>query len=141
MARPLTNLPPMSSVSRLLEPGAGRAALAEPVREPPAPAQPTGETPRVKREFLLTGSADETLGDLTALLSKATGTDVTNSHFLRAVLLALRHALPEVEREAWQVGGLRRPSNARGREAEREAYERALAAVLLRGLRASRPPE
>ena len=68
MARPLTTASPTSSVARLLEPGIGRAALSEPPREfvqqAPEPQQ-TGETPDIKREFILTQTADDTLGHLT----------------------------------------------------------------------------
>jgi hypothetical protein len=49
--------------------------------------------------------------------------------------------MPEVEKQAWQTGKLRRPSNARGNEAEREEYERRLAVSLLAGLRTCRPME
>lgn len=129
-------------MARLLEPGVGQAALAAPPPGPSglAPAGP-GEVPRIKREVILTPGADATLGQLVTLYARATGTDVTNSHFVRAVLKALAQALPELEREASRIGPLRRPSNARGRQAEREEYERRLAAALLAGLRAGRPPE
>ena len=49
--------------------------------------------------------------------------------------------MPDVEKQAWQIGKLKRPSNARGREAEREEYEKRLAATLLAGLRACPPME
>ncbi len=141
MAKPLTAAVPSSAVARLLEPGVARAALAEAPANAPKRAEPTGETPDIKREFILTQTADDALAHLTALYSRATGTNVTNSHFLRAVLKALVHAMPEVEKQAWQVGKLRRPSNARGREAERDEYERRIAASLLAGMRACPPME
>ena len=141
MAKPLTSAVPSSAVARLLEPGVARAALVEAPGGAPKPPEPTGETPDIKREFILTQTADDALGHLTALYSKATSTNVTNSHFLRAVLKVLAHAMPEVEKQAWQTGKLRRPSNARGNEAEREEYERRLAVSLLAGLRACRPLE
>jgi hypothetical protein len=141
MAKPLTSAVPTSAVARLFEPGVGRAALVEAPGNVSIAPEPTGETPDIKREFILTQTADDALGHLTSLYSKATGSNVTNSHFLRAVLKALAHAMPDVEKEAWQIGKLKRPSNARGKEAEREEYERRLAASLLNGLRASRPME
>jgi hypothetical protein len=49
--------------------------------------------------------------------------------------------MPELEKEAWQIGKLRRPSNARGKEAEREEYEKRIAASLLSGMRACLPME
>ena len=141
MAKPLTSVVPSSAVARLLEPGVARAALLEAPATATRLSEPTGETPDIKREFILTQTADDALGHLTALYSKATGTNVTNSHFLRAVLKALAHAMPDVEKQAWQIGKLRRPSNARGKEAEREEYEKRLAAALLAGVRACLPME
>ncbi len=141
MAKALTSVVPSSAVARLLEPGVGRAALVEPEPAVPKAAAPTGETPDIKREFILTQTTDDALGHLTSLYSKATGTNVTNSHFLRALLNALAHAMPEIEKQAWQIGKLRRPSNARGKEAEREEYERRIAASLLAGMRACLPME
>lgn len=140
MPKPLLHEQPSSAVARLLDPGVGRAALAESGRLPqarrPAEAQrPTGEVPTIKREFILTPSADEALKQLALTLSQATGSEVTNSHLLRSVLRVLAGALPSVEREAMALGPLRRPGNARGREAERERYEEALAGALDRALR------
>lgn len=140
MAKPLTNAVPSSAVARLLEPGVARAALVEPATAPKV-IEPTGETPDIKREFILTQTADDALGHLTALYSKATGTNVTNSHFLRAVLKTLMHGMPELEKQAWQIGKLKRPSNARGNESERDDYEKRIAASLLAGMRACLPME
>src|SRR5262245_43261787 len=130
MAKPLMHELPSSAVARLLEPGIGRAALAEAAAKPEVPVRQAGEVPNIKREFILTQSADETLTHMTSLLSKATGTDVSNSHFLRALLKVLEEARPEIERQARAVGTLKRPSNARGKEQERELYEAALAKAL-----------
>jgi hypothetical protein len=141
MAKALTSVVPSSAVARLLEPGVARAALVE--AEPPVRkvVAPTRETPDVKREFILTETTDDALGHRTSLYSKATGTNVTNSHFLRALLTALAHAMPEIEKQAWQIGKLSRPSNARGKKVEREEYERRIAASLLAGMRACLPIE
>jgi hypothetical protein len=49
--------------------------------------------------------------------------------------------MPDVEKQAWQIGKLRRPSNARGKEAERDEYEKQIAAALLAGMRAFQPIE
>jgi hypothetical protein len=131
MAKPLTQDQPSSAVARLLEPGVGRAALQEASRgRGRAEAEPTGETPTIKREFILTPQADETLKHLVDVFSRATGTQVTNSHLLRAALKALAEAMPAIERGASELGRLKRPSNARGREAERERYEEAIARAL-----------
>lgn len=82
-----------------------------------------GDVPNIKREFILTRGADDTLQDAVRILSRATGANLTNSHFLRAVLKAVQLAMPELEREAAKLGKLKRPSNARGNEAERDEYE------------------
>jgi hypothetical protein len=95
----------------------------------------TGETPDIKREFILTASADETLHQGVRIFSRATGTDLTNSHFLRVLLKTVEHALPELEKEASRIGRLKRPSNAKGHEADREEYERRLAQALLVAIR------
>ena len=139
MPKPLSTAAPSSAVARLFDPDVARAALVEPVTARRDAPPPTGETPVVKREFILTQTADDSLGHLITLYARTTGTDVSNSHFLRAVLKALSHALPELEKEASQIGKLKRPSNARGREAEREEYERRIAASLLAGMRACPP--
>jgi hypothetical protein len=144
MAKALTKQTPGSAVSRFLEPGVGRAALTDRDRAPvPASfsAAGPGETPHIKREFILTPAADDTLAGTVRCLSRATGTNVSNSHFLRSLLKAVAHALPELEREASQIGRLKRPGNARGKEACREGYEEKLAEALLAALRAWTPKE
>ena len=162
MAKPLNSIPPSSSVAKLLEPGIGAAATrplalpqtgshaaphagvpAAPVvrdrppfqGEPPV-AHPSGEPADIKRELTLTRSTDDTLSELLALFQRTTGCRLHTSHLMRALLKVLRHAMPEVEREARALGPLRRPSNASGREAERDEFEARLAVALLAGLRA-----
>lgn len=104
---------------------------------PRAEADP--DVPNIKREFILTRGADETLDDVVRLLSRATGTSVSNSHLLRAVLKLVAHAMPQIERAASHLGPMKRPGNARGNEAERNAYEDRLAEVIAAGLRSCRP--
>src|SRR5262245_625753 len=143
MAKPLDMPQPTSAVARLLEPGVGRAARSGAGRGPAEAARragATGEVPDIKREFILTRSADEVLERAVRHLARATGSSVSRSHFLRALLGVVGRALPELERGAAPLGGLRRPGNARGREAEREAYERGLADALHAGIRAGPPP-
>src|SRR5262245_30297608 len=79
--------------------------------------------PNIKREFMLTQSADETLYNAVRLLSGATGSNLSNSHFFRIFLKCIAHAMPELRGEASKLGRLQRPSNWRGKEAEREEYE------------------
>jgi hypothetical protein len=158
MAKPLTVIPPSSSVAKLLEPGIGAAAL-RPVASlagapadgqaggpahgrpiPPVEANPTGEPADVKREFTLTRTADATLNELLALYQRATGCKLHSSHLMRALLHALGHALPELEQAAATLGALKRPRNAAGQEAERDEFEARIAKSLLAGLRSSREP-
>jgi hypothetical protein len=94
-----------------------------------------GDIPNIKREFILTRVADDTLQDAVRLLSRATGANLTNSHFLRAVLKTVQLAMPALEREAAKLGKLKRPSNARGNEAEREEYEERLAEAVHSAIR------
>ena len=144
MPKNLTRSQPTSSISRFLEPGVVKAALSEPDRANvgnPSTPKADGESPAIKRELILTPSADDILSQLVRVLSRATRTNITNSHFLRALLKALAQALPEIEHQASLLGILKRPSNARGNESNREEYERRLAAALLAGMRASRPAE
>jgi hypothetical protein len=147
MAKRLSTPPPSSSVAKLLEPGIGAAAIrpVNPASGAPAgapegrPAAPppaaTGEPADVKRELTLTRSTDETLQELVAIYQRATGCRLHASHLMRSMLRALQQLLPEIERAAESLGPLRRPSNATGREAERDAFECRLAASLLAALR------
>jgi hypothetical protein len=97
--------------------------------------------PNIKREFILTQLTDNTLQDAVRLFSRAIGTDLTNSHMLRVILKAVAHAMPVLEREVSQLGKLRRPSNARTSQLEREEFERKLASAVVAALRKSRPFE
>ena len=97
--------------------------------------------PNIKREFILTPLTDDTLQDVVRLFSRAIGTDLTNSHMLRVILKAVAHAMPVLEREVSQLGKLKRPSNARTSQLEREEFERKLAAVLVAAFRKAPPFE
>jgi hypothetical protein len=152
MPKPLSRSQPTSSVANLLQPGVGAAALASPPARsevllptpiveqlPAAPksVEPTGEAANVLRQFTLTAAADRTLKELTVTYSRATGLDLKLSEILRAVLVALRHALPELTREAGHIGPLKRPKNERGNEALRDELERRIARAIIAGMRAS----
>jgi hypothetical protein len=154
VAKPLSTIPPTSSVAKLLEPGIGAAAIrpvaGTPARTPAGPhagvpasslaqaATPTGEPADIKRELTLTRTADRTVEDLLSLFQRTTGCRLHASHLMRALLHAVRLSLPEIEREAEALGPLRRPSNAVGKEAERDAFEARIAACLHAGVRAGR---
>jgi hypothetical protein len=158
MPKPLNKPQPTSSVANLLEPGVAAAALAptgtlSPTapRNSPIPNEgqivgsdqavaagvPTGELANITRQFILTSSTDETLKRLLAVYSRASGANLTNSHVLRAILKAVSHAMPELEREATRLRALKRPSNARGKEALREEFEKKLATAFVAGMRAA----
>lgn len=139
----------------MLQPGIGAHVTAKlDVQQPqilPTPVQtltvidsayceaprPSGGVPEIQRQFLLTATADQVLKKLIGTYSDATGIDLKNSELLRAIFVACDHAMPELIREAQQIGPLRRPKNDRGREAEREELERRIAKAFVAGLRAS----
>src|SRR3712207_5005405 len=114
MPKPLDKPQPTSSVAHMLDLGVGAAALAKPSRRenvpptpvandiPPQPVQadPPGEPANIHRQFILTRSADDTLKKLVRIYSRAGGVDLKSSEVMRAVLVALEHAAPELEREA-----------------------------------------
>ncbi|MBL9149867.1 MAG: hypothetical protein JNM94_14340 [Phycisphaerae bacterium] len=96
----------------------------------------TAEIPRIKRELVLTLTADRTLDRLVDVFKSATGTRLTTSHTVRALLKAVALNLDLIEREARALGSLSLPSNARGAEQGRERFEALLADAMARGMRA-----
>lgn len=147
MPKPLLRPQPTSSVANILDESAARAALARVtparrVEETEQAAHTTSvvadealtETPTIRRQFILTPSADLTLKHIVALYSKATGSELTNSHVLRALLKAIEHAMPQLEHEAEQMGKLKRPKNDRANEAHRDEFERKLASCIVAGM-------
>ncbi len=152
MAKPLTKPQRQSSVSNMLDLAVGAAALSKPsARETVAPtplaneitplpkhSKTTGEPTNVYRQFILTRSTDETLKRVLSVYSKATGVDLKASEVMRAVLIALEHATPELEREAARIGRLKRPKNERGNEDLRDQLERRIAGAIIAGTRAAK---
>jgi len=102
-------------------------------------SEASADIPNIQRQFILTHSADETLHDSVRLFSKTTGAKLTNSHFLRILLKGIAYAMPQLEREASKLGKLKRPSNARGNEAEREGYEQKIAEAVVAAMRSCPP--
>jgi hypothetical protein len=155
MPKPLDKPQPTSSVANMLDLGVGAAALAKPPRREnvpptpvandippqPTPAEPAGEPANIHRQFILTRSADETLKKLVRIYSRAGGVDLKSSEVMRAVLIALEHAAPELEREAARIGRLKRPKNDRGNEGLRDRLERRIARAIIAGARATTQPE
>ena len=147
MPKPLLRPQPTSSVANILDESVARAALARVtparrVEETEQAAHTTSvaadealtETPTIRRQVILTPSADLTLKHMVALYSKATGSELTNSHVLRALLKAIEHAMPQLEHEAEQMGKLKRPKNDRANEAHRDEFERKLASCIVAGM-------
>ena len=147
MPKPLLRPQPTSSVANILDESVARAALARVtparrVEETEQAAHTTSvvadealtETPTIRRQFILTPSADLTLKHMVALYSKATGSELTNSHVLRALLKAIEHAMPQLEHEAEQMDKLKRPKNDRANEAHRDEFERKLALCIVAGM-------
>ena len=136
----------------MLDLSVGAAALSKPsVRASTAPTPitsetgsvpkrntTTGEPTNIYRQFILTGSTDETLKKLLSIYSKATGVDLKASEVMRAVLIALEHAVPELEREATRIGRLKRHKNERGNEDLRNQLERRIAGSIIAGTRAAK---
>lgn len=150
MAKPLTKPQPLSSVSNMLDLAVGAAAISTPSKRkniaptpianeitPRAYNDTTGEPANIHRQFIFTGATDETLKRLVSIYSKATGIDLKASEVMRAVLIALEHAAPELEREATHIGRLKRPKNERGKEWLRDQLERRIAGAIIAGARAA----
>jgi hypothetical protein len=94
-------------------------------------------TPIVKREFMLTPAADDTLFEAIRVLSRATCTNLSNSHFLRVLLKVVADAMPQIKEMASQLGELKRPGNAPENQADREEYEQRMAEAVAAGIAAA----
>lgn len=162
MPKTLREPPPSSSVAHLFDVAAAARAVATPVIAP-APASSggeaptsvrtkfseappvaqgaarltTGEQPTIKREFVLTPSADATFTRLVDLYRRSTGTRLTSSHVARAVFKGIEHCMDTLEREARRLGPQKLPANARGREIDRERFEARIADAFVAGVRAA----
>lgn len=150
MPKPLKDPVPTSSIARLFDMGAAARAVSAPTEEPPtlavAPEAPksnaprsqrraSGEQPTLKRELVLTPSADKAFGDLVDLYRRTTQSRLTASHVGRAVMKGIAHCFDQLEREARRIGPLKLPPNARGRELDRERFEARIADAFVAGIR------
>ena len=86
---------------------------------------------------MLTPSADDTLFEAVRTLSQATGTSLSNSHFLRVLLKVVADAMPQIEEAASELGELKRPGNAPENQADREEYEQRMAEAVAAGIAAA----
>ncbi|MCC6357377.1 MAG: hypothetical protein IT450_01425 [Phycisphaerales bacterium] len=144
MARTLRHVPPTSSVARLLDPDAAARAVARPavIAEPLIPCTRSGpensaRLPRfIKRELALCPQTDALFEQLLQMLRSTTGTRLTASHTLRALLRAIGPHLRSIELEVTRIGALRLPSNSRGHESQRTAFEQRIAQAIIGGLQA-----
>lgn len=98
-------------------------------------------TPVIKREFMLTPAADDTLFQAVRTLSRATGTNLSNSHFLRVLLKVVADAMPRIEAEAARLGKLKRPGNAPANQADREEYEARIATAVAAAIASAPVPK
>jgi hypothetical protein len=152
MAKPLNKQQPSSSVANMLDPNVGAAAIKPPenidtqvltpiVRQfpdaTPPPIPVTGEPANVLRQFTLTASTEDILKSIVDIYSKASGLNLRHSEVLRAILVALQHAIPELTREAAHIGRLKRAKQERGNEGLRDALERKIARAIVAGMRAA----
>ncbi len=145
MAKALKNEPPTSSVGRLLD----REAVARALHPPSEAFRPTSysdDSPfqsevrqrvstAVKREVSLSSEAEKTLSQLVQTYRQATRTRLSNSHVIRALLRGVAHGMSEIQREAELLGTLKLPSNAKGREHDRDQFENAIASSFVAAMR------
>lgn len=149
MAKNLRTTPPSSSVARLLDPVAASRAIEKvsgylpPSRTVEPPITPTPSRAAVdlagarliKREVVLTPETDAILDELVEAFRRATRTRLSTSHVVRAMLLSAQHAGDGIRTHLHQAGCVRLPSNARGRDAEREHFELLLARAFATAMR------
>lgn len=163
MPKPLREPPPTSSLARLFDGTAASRALTQPPpdehraqiepqngriqspddevgtmpRAKPSRAALTEETSGTKREIVLSMSTDETFTRLIELYRRSTGTRLSGSHVVRAMLRGVSKCFEALEREAADIGRLKLPSNARGREGERNRFEDTIAEAIVNGIRSA----
>lgn len=158
MAKELKKPQPTSSVINMLDPAVAAAATMPPesvkiaaptplaTQLPITSPQPLSEKPpedraNVLRQYTLTASTEKILKELVDLYSDATNLSLKSSEVLRAILVALKHATPELAREAVHIGPLKRPKHERGNEGLRDNLERKIARAIVAGMRAANTME
>jgi hypothetical protein len=104
----------------------------------PGPGQ-NADMPDIKREVQISPMLDDALREAVRLLSRATGSNPSNSHLIRALLMAVAHAMPEIQQESQKIGRLERPSNVQTSREARELYERKLAVALVAAIKSAPP--
>lgn len=147
MAKPLDAKPPSSSVSRFFDSAVTTRVLDRkrgPVRsqlpESPRADNGSGRAGWRKREFTLTEETDATFSHIAALFREGTGTRMTNSLVIRAILRAIHPNLPLLREEMIRLGAMRLPSNLPEYEAERATFEHRLALAFCRAMQRANFP-
>lgn len=148
MAKTLRDPAPSSAVARLLNIDAANRAM-EPIASSASQsdvdpresddesfhAVQAHEIHRVKREFILTDETEATFCEALELFRRTTRARLTASQLFRAMLKALRGALPALQYEAHQLGPMRLPGNGRQAQTRRNAFEERIAAAIAAGMR------
>jgi hypothetical protein len=94
----------------------------------------------VKRELVLSDEAVQVLDDLIDRLRRATGTRLSCSHAVRAVLLTLAPCLAAIESRVTIAEPWRLPANGSRHDADRANFERRVAAAITSALLDCQPP-
>jgi hypothetical protein len=154
MSKPLVRPQRSSSVAGILDPGIGARALEKPADQIvsilPTPIERPHTTPiferpvakttapieTINRQFILTKNSDKILKEIVSIYGEATGLEIKHSEWLRSVLIAVAHALPELKREASAIGKLKRPKNEKSNREIQEIMERKIAKAFVAGMRA-----
>ena len=142
MAKVLDSQPPSSSIAATLAESARGALAATPASVDrgsdstvPRHGQASpGDSPRVKREFLLTTSADKTIDELVLMIRQRTGARINASLPIRSILWLCDAAARALDEEARRIGRLRLPP--RHDASARVALEERLGQMVLAALRA-----
>lgn len=138
MPKPLQHPPPVSAVTRFLNEDGVTRALKPSQTPPEVPRDPlpTQEARQrtVKREFVLTTASANSMDALVEAFRLLTGTRVSGSHALRAMLIAVERAIPLIHTEVAPGGPWRLPANGARFESSRADFEQRLGTVLLTAL-------
>ena len=136
---------PQASLSASVSTPAAAVVLqslpAEPASQPKIklvsarPESATGQQSLRSRDFLLGRQHEDVLRQMREIISRENGVDLSQSHLMRALLVALADVTPAVKRELSHLGPLKRPPNGVQYEGERAQLEVTLKNVILSAMR------
>ena len=86
-------------------------------------------------EIVLSQETNEVVEELYSLFRENTGTNLNKSQLFRSLLRAVKYNMRGIEKQAAHTGALKRPSNNKGFEEDRELFEETIAQVFVRGMR------